>query len=188
MSRWPTECRHRVARATSSSSDCRDGDGAGVEHERRLRRESRAGDGDAECSGVVAGRESLDVAHIQNLCARSGRSELARLGLRADERAAVHLHDAFHVRRPRCRGTGGLGDEERDVVVCQRWIEAPLEADRRRRLRAHRLPAQRAGDVSRIHLDAVSELDEPSERVEEAFRALARLDREVGPRSISDEE
>ena len=136
----------------------------------------------------MAGRESLDVAHIQNLCALSGRSELARLGLRADERATVHLHDAFHIRRPRCRDTGGLGDEERDVVVCQRWIEAPLEADRRRRLRAHRLPAQRAGDVSRIHLDAVSELDEPSERVEEAFRALARLDREVWPRGISDEE
>ncbi len=42
--------------------------------------------------------------------------------------------------------------------------------------------------MSRIHLDAVSELDEPSQRVEEALRALARLDREVGPRGISDEE
>ena len=42
--------------------------------------------------------------------------------------------------------------------------------------------------MSRIYLYAVSELDEPSERVEEAFRAFARLDREVGSRSISHEE
>ena len=161
MSRWPTDAGPR------GESDlvlvrCRDGDRPGVEHERRLRRESCAGDGDAECSGVMAGRKSLDGAHIQNLYALSRPSELTRLEQRADERATVHVHDALHVRRPRCRGTCGLGNEERDVVVCQRRIEASLEADRRRRLRAHRLPAQRAGDVSRIHLDAVSELDEPS--------------------------
>ena len=83
---------------------------------------------------------------------------------------------------------GGLGDEERDVVVRERRVEAPLEADRRRRLRAHRLAAERAGDVARVDLDAVSELDEPAQRVEEALRALARLDREVGPRGVADEE
>ena len=42
--------------------------------------------------------------------------------------------------------------------------------------------------MSGIHLDAVSELDEPSQRVEEPLGALARLDREVGPCGISDEE
>ena len=39
-----------------------------------------------------------------------------------------------------------------------------------------------------VHLDAVAELDEPPERVEEALGALAGLDREVGPRGVSDEE
>ena len=39
-----------------------------------------------------------------------------------------------------------------------------------------------------IDLDAVAELDEPAERVEEPLGALARLDREVGPRRVADEE
>jgi len=39
-------------------------------------------------------------------------------------------------------------------------IEPPLEADRRRRLRAHCGAAQRAGDVTGVHLDAVTEVAE----------------------------
>ena len=42
--------------------------------------------------------------------------------------------------------------------------------------------------MTRIHLDPVPELDEPAERVEQALGALARLDREVGPRGVSDEQ
>ena len=42
--------------------------------------------------------------------------------------------------------------------------------------------------MTRVHLDAVAELDEPAERVEEALGALARLDREVGSSGVSDEE
>ena len=39
-----------------------------------------------------------------------------------------------------------------------------------------------------IDLDAVAELDEPAQRVEEPLGALARLDREVRPRGVSDEQ
>ena len=39
-----------------------------------------------------------------------------------------------------------------------------------------------------VDLDAVAELDEPAQRVEETLGALARLDREVGPRGVADEE
>ena len=42
--------------------------------------------------------------------------------------------------------------------------------------------------MARVDLDAVSELDEPSQRVEEALRALARLDREVWPCGVAHEE
>ena len=42
--------------------------------------------------------------------------------------------------------------------------------------------------MSREDLDAVGQLEEPAERVEEPFRALHRADREVRPRGVSDEE
>ncbi len=42
--------------------------------------------------------------------------------------------------------------------------------------------------MSRVDLDAVSQLDEPAQRVKETLRALARLDREVRPCGVADEE
>ena len=42
--------------------------------------------------------------------------------------------------------------------------------------------------MARVDLDAVAELDEPSQRVEEALRPLARLDREVWPSGVAHEE
>ena len=39
-----------------------------------------------------------------------------------------------------------------------------------------------------VDLDAVAELDEPAQRVKETLGAFARLDREVGSRSVADEE
>ena len=39
-----------------------------------------------------------------------------------------------------------------------------------------------------VHLDAVAELDEPAERVEETLGAFARLDREVWTRGVADEQ
>ena len=67
-------------------------------------------------------------------------------------------------------------------------VEAPLEADRRRRPRAHRRAAERARDMPGEHLDPVRQLEEPPQRVEEALRALGRADREVGAGRVSDEE
>ena len=37
-------------------------------------------------------------------------------------------------------------------------------------------------------LDAVGELEQPPQRVEEAFGALGRADREIGPRGVADEQ
>ena len=48
--------------------------------------------------------------------------------------------------------------------------------------------AEGAGDVTGVDLDAVGQLREPAQRVEEPLRALARLDREVGARGVADEE
>ena len=106
--------------------------------------------GTLSAPGTVAGRESLDGAHVEQLCAVGRRGELARLGLRADERAAVQLDDPLHVRRPRCaRSPADSATNSATSSMRERRVEAPLEADRRRRLRAHRLPAERAGDVAR---------------------------------------
>ena len=80
-----------------------DDDGRLVEHERRLRRETRSRDGHAERTVVVPGRERLDRPNVEDLgVGRRGR-ELGGLRLRADERPAVHLHDPLHV--------GGRGAE-----------------------------------------------------------------------------
>ena len=38
------------------------------------------------------------------------------------------------------------------------------------------------------HLDAVGELEQPAQRVEEPLGALGGADREVGPRGVADEE
>jgi hypothetical protein len=50
------------------------------------------------------------------------------------------------------------------------------------------IAAERARDVPGVDLDAVTELDEASQRVEQPLRTLARLDREIRPRRIPDEE
>ena len=83
---------------------------------------------------------------------------------------------------------GRLGDEQRHVVRRECGVEAPLEADRRRRLRAHRLAAKRPGDVPGVYLHAVSELDEPSQRVEQPLGALTGVDGEIRPSGVADEE
>ena len=72
MSRRPTERRPRVASCDLVLVGRRDHDGAGVEHERGLRREARAGDGNAERAGVMARRERLDRAHVEDLRASGG--------------------------------------------------------------------------------------------------------------------
>ena len=83
---------------------------------------------------------------------------------------------------------GRLGDEVGDVRAREGRVEATLEADRRRRLRAHRLAAQRPRHVPGVDLDTVPELDEAPQRVEETLRSLARVDREIGSRGVSHEQ
>ena len=62
-------------------------------------------------------------------------------------------------------------------------VEAPLEADRGRGLGAHRLAAERAGDMAGEDLHAVRQLEQPPQRTEEALGALLRRRRgRAGPR------
>src|SRR5260221_145635 len=86
-----------------------------------------------------------DVEELDRIVGRLADSREWRL--RPDERAAVELDDPFHVRGARRRGAEGGGDEVGELAL-ECVIEAPLETDRRRRLRAHRGAAQRAGDVA----------------------------------------
>ena len=111
----------------------------------------------------------------------------SRPGLRADQLAAVQLDDPLHVRRPRRLRPEPRVEEVRELAL-ERRVEAALEADRRRGLRAHRRAAERAGDVAREDLDAVPELGEAAQAVEEALGALPGLDREIRPAGIADEE
>jgi hypothetical protein len=80
-----------------------------------------------------------------------------------DPRAAVQGDDALGRRRARGGDRGGDEDELLDVVELQRLVRRALLRDRRRRLDAHLPAAQRAGDVARIDLDVVAEIDEPRE-------------------------
>jgi hypothetical protein len=134
----------------------------------------------------VTGRERAHVAHVEHDGVGGRRCERERR-LRREKRAAVQLDDALHVRRPRRLRPGG-GRHEVPIALGECVVVTALEADRGRRLRAHRGTAERACDVAGVHLDAVAELDEAVQRVEEPLGARRRLDREVGARRVADEE
>ena len=62
-------------------------------------------------------RERLDGPNVEHLGVFGRRRELRRLGLGADERSAIQVHDPLHVRRARRCDRSRLGDEQRHVVV-----------------------------------------------------------------------
>jgi len=166
---------------------------AGVDHERAFRQdersfrgEARAGDGHVHRPGSMSRSEVAGWTHIEDdrvACI----VHLRKQRLSGQERPAVELDDPLQVRRSGRLRSGGLRQE---VVVRlgEGVVVAALEADRRRRLRAHRGAAKRSGDVTREDLDAVAELDEPSQGMEELFGAVLRLDREIGPCGVADEQ
>src|SRR5436190_997909 len=141
---------------------------------------ARAGDRDAAGAWTVARRERLRRAHVEHdRLVRYGVDPVERR-LGAEQLAAVQLDDPLHVRRPwRLRAEPRV--EEVGELALERRVEAALEADGRRRLRAHRGTAERPRDVAGEDLDAVPELDEPAQAVEEALGSLARLDRQIRP-------
>src|SRR4029077_4181953 len=67
-------------------------------------------------------------------------------------------------------------------------IETAFEADRRGGPRAHRRAAKGTRHVTGEDLDAVPELGEPPQAVEEALGSLLCLDGEIRPSRIADEE
>src|SRR5882757_5514697 len=135
----------------------------------------------------MTGRERMHLTNVEHDGVVECDVEMLEVWLRREERAAVQLDDRLHVRRPR-RLRSRCSCHELVVRAGERVIEAPLEADRRRSLRAHRSAAQGAGDMARIHLDAVTKLDEALQRMEEALGAVERLDRQVRSRGVTDEE
>ena len=159
---------------------------AGGKGERRLRGEAAAVDGDADRAARMPGRElprAPDVEHGPGAAAVQRPNRLRR----ADERPAIQLDDALHVRRPD-PGADRLRHELVLVLVRERPVEAPLEADRRRSLVIHPGAAQRARDMAGMNLDAVRQLEQPLEAVVQLARALGRLDGEVRAGSLADEE
>ena len=100
----------------------------------------------------------------------------------------IQLDDPREVRRLRRRDGSGLRDEGIQLRDRGHRVESALEADRRRAAAAHRDAAQRPGDVAGEHLDAVGQLHQPPERVEEPFRALRGTDGEIGARGVADEQ
>ena len=87
-------------------------------------------------------------------------------------------------------GRGAATAAPRGEVVrrrTERTVEAALEADRRRALRAQRGAAQRSGDVSREDLDAVAERGS-RRSCGTPLGALVRVDGEVGTSGIADEQ
>ena len=83
---------------------------------------------------------------------------------------------------------GGRLDELLLARMGESGVEAPLEADRRRGLRAHPRAAKRARHVARVDLDPVMKLQQPLEAVEEALGALDGFDGQIGACRIADEE
>ena len=107
----------------------------------------------------------------------------------ADERPEVQRDDALHVRRAKLPSRRPDSSTKSSGLDRQRIVEAPLEADRRRGLRAHaaRRRAIRRHARERPRRRRGSSASRRSEW-KRSFRSLARLDREVGARRVADEE
>ena len=88
-------------------------------------------------------------------------------------------------RAPRARG-----DELVLVADGQRRVVGALEADRRGDLEVHPGPAaQRAAEVARPQLDGVGQGQQPLvQRAEDPARAVGRLDGQIGPGDVVDEQ
>jgi hypothetical protein len=158
-----------------------------LEDESRARRERRPVDRHVDgarnvpCS-VVVGR-----SHVEDgRAARFGK--LAQVRRSADERAAIQRDDPRGRRRPRRRHRCGHADERVEIAVRERGVRPLLDADRRGVVGSHRCAAQRPGDVSGIHLVRVRQTRQSLQRVEEPLGAFTRIDRQVGPRRVADEQ
>src|SRR5205823_9439369 len=97
--------------------------------------------------------------------------------------------DSLEVRRLGSELVQERPDELILVVDAEVPVEAPLEADRRARLLAHpAAAAERAADVAGPQLDAVAELEQPSQRAEEVAGPFLGLDGEIRACDVADEE
>ena len=72
--------------------------------------------------------------------------------------------------------------------IASAWLRQPLRADRRDLVAAQPGAAERAAGVAGIDLDVVRQLGEPPQRGEQVLGALARVDGEVGPRRVADQQ
>ena len=120
------------------------------EHEAGLRREAEWPEtGTFDGARDVAGGEDVERPDVEH--GRVARLDSSRRAAAARRGTGPRLSSTM---RSMFGGRGGrdggrVGDELLDRRERQRWVEPPLEADRRRRLRAHALAAERARDVAR---------------------------------------
>ena len=119
----------------------------------------------------------------------AGQRDGARARRRAQQGAAVELHDAPH-RRGLGRQVGVRAlDELLDRHLREHRVEAALEAERGRGLGRHAPPAQRARDVSREQLHAgVEPAEALVQRAVQRRGPLVAGHGEVGPPAVADEE
>ena len=147
--------------------------------ERRLRREARSRDGDADGARMVAGRERLRRAHVEDdrlvrHRARRARAAAERRGTRrgSARRSAPCSAAAAAAGRARAARksasspwSAGLKRRSKPIVVDAFELIAAPQSE----------PATWPGKTS----TPSPELDEPAQAVEEALGSLLRLDREI---------
>src|SRR5213083_403482 len=123
----------------------------------------RAVDPDVERAGRVRLTVRAGIAQVEDDGAglrglpRLARAHRPRLGGRERQQAAVLRDDRLEGGWLRRHALHDEVHEPRLAVEVEGGVEAPLEADRRRGLRAHRAPARAAGAVGGIDLDAVGQ-------------------------------
>ena len=139
--------------------------------------------------------ERVGVAGIQHLCPGAQvahhvvgtEQRHGRVG--GQQRAAIAGHDLLEVRRLRRQVGGRLGHEPALIGRLQDRIGLPLPANRRHRLRAHRLAAQRPRHMAGVQFHIIGQAQQPLvQAVEQVVRPSPRLDRQVGPPHRADEQ
>ena len=157
-----------------------------VEHEAGFRPDRGAVERHVHRAVRVARGVGVGGADVEQLPSRC--LEPLERRLRGQEGPAVQRDDALDRRRPRRRDRGRVRDELLQVADPERLVAQPLHADRRGLLAAKPGAAEGAAGVAGVDLGLVGQLGQPPQRSEEILGALARLDREVGPRGVADQQ
>ena len=183
--------RAQPARRGSASSSRSRVDGQWLDRPRaRTRPSSRTTSPRRDVDRARAGGRAANAsaARTSSTCGAERGDQSARLGgaPRNGPRFSSTIRSMFGGRGG--RPPGRLGDELVTSSDVSSRVEAPLEADRRRRLRAHAAPQSEPATWPGKTSTPSASSSSRRRRVEQALGALARLDREIGPGRVADEQ